>query len=62
MFELSVVRAFRQGEQASNRMGALEDHDYSVTGDIQEEARCNNKEGFEHSGASQDSPFSEYLC
>lgn len=62
MFELSVERAFRRGEQASNRMGALEDHDYSVTGDIQEEARYDNKEGFEHSGASQGSSFSEHLC
>lgn len=47
--------------QTSNRVGALGDSDYSVTGDIQEEPRYEDKEEFEDSGAFQDSSFSEYL-
>ena len=42
-------------------MSALENQDHFITGVIQKEARCDDKEGFEFSGASQDSSFSEYL-
>ena len=54
-------KSFQTGEQLSNSMSALENQDHFITGVIQKEARCDNKEGFEFSGASQDSSFSEYL-